>query len=111
MRQRRLYVAGEASVDGERLQSGDAAEVELAPQRLAVLPPEGRAIVQAGAGPARVVLIGGAPLGRRLMWWNFVATRPELIEQAAEAWERDELGQVAGETERIPLPAARWRRP
>ena len=67
-------------------------------------------LLQAGSGgPVRVVLVGGAPLGRRHLWWNFVASRPELITQAADAWERDALGQVAGETERIPLPAVRWR--
>ncbi|RZS46860.1 pirin family protein [Sphaerotilus mobilis] len=67
--------------------------------------PEGRsARLCSGAEPARVALIGGAPLGRRLLWWNFVATRRDLIDAAALAWTADTLGRVPGETERIPLP-------
>ncbi len=70
--------------------------------------PEGRhARLRSGAEPARAAVIGGAPLGRRLLWWNFVATRRELIDAAAQAWTEDRMGQVPGETERIPLPERR----
>lgn len=66
---------------------------------------------QLAAGPegARLVVIGGQPLGRRLIWWNFVSTDKERIAQAALAWDAGDaaqgMGQVPGETERIPLPA------
>ncbi|HWH73674.1 MAG TPA: pirin-like C-terminal cupin domain-containing protein, partial [Methylibium sp.] len=70
---------------------------------LVVLPDDAAVTLAAPAG-ARVALIGGAPLGPRLLWWNFVSTRKERIVQAAADWQADRLGHVAGETERIPLP-------
>jgi hypothetical protein len=55
--------------------------------------------------PARLIVFGGAPLdGPRKLFWNFVSSRPERIEAAKAAWEADAMGQVPGETERIPLP-------
>lgn len=58
---------------------------------------------------ARFVIIGGQNLGRRLMWWNFVASNKEAIDRAAELWNQapseGPLSQVPGETERIPLPS------
>jgi hypothetical protein len=99
------------AVQGQpRLQTEGADALALPLHRLAVLTDTGTVQLQAGDAPARVVLVGGAPVGHRHIWWNFVASRPDLIEQAAEAWARDTLGQVPGETERIPLPAMRWRR-
>ena len=54
---------------------------------------------------ARLVLIGGAPLDApRHMWWNFVSSRPERIEQAKQDWATQRMGTIAGETEFIPLP-------
>lgn len=61
-------------------------------------------------GDARVVLIGGAPLGPRFMWWNFVSSRKERIRQAAEDWASRRFAPVPGdEAEFIPLPAAGFR--
>ena len=55
---------------------------------------------------ARAILFGGAPLdGPRKLWWNFVSSRPERLEEAKAAWAADAMGVVPGETERIPLPA------
>lgn len=65
-------------------------------------------VVAATAGrPARVVLIGGAPLGHRHMWWNFVSSRKERIAQAADDWAAMRFDPVPGETEFIPLPERR----
>ena len=55
-------------------------------------------------GDARVVLIGGAPLGHRFMVWNFVSSRKERIVQAQDDWEAQRFDKVPGETEFIPLP-------
>lgn len=93
-----LYVVdGRVSLDGQ----------VLADQALGVLDATTRVV--AVDGPARFVVIGGAPLGRRFMWWNFVSTDRERIEQASEAWARMDaeqgMGQVPGETESIPAPA------
>ncbi len=54
---------------------------------------------------ARLMLLGGAPLeGQRHIWWNFVSSSPERIEQAKEDWQAGRFAHVPGETERIPLP-------
>lgn len=53
---------------------------------------------------ARCVLIGGAPLGYRHMYWNFVSSRRERIEQAKEDWRAQRFAPVPGENEFIPLP-------
>lgn len=58
-------------------------------------------------GGARVAVLGGEPLdGPRFVWWNFVSSRKDRIEQAKEDWRRDRFGQVVpgDETEFIPLP-------
>ena len=51
-----------------------------------------------------MVLGGDAPDGRRLLWWNFVASRAETIVQSSADWTAQNLGQVPGDTEFIPLP-------
>jgi len=53
---------------------------------------------------ARLLLLGGAPLGPRFVWWNFVSSRKERIAQAAEDWKAGRFPAVPGETEFIPLP-------
>lgn len=57
-------------------------------------------------GDARVMLLGGAPLdGERHVWWNFVASSRERIEQAKTDWKTGRFGLIPGdEKEFIPLP-------
>ncbi len=82
----------------------------LAEHTMAVLPPAASARLQAGATGARLMVIGGAPLDApRHMWWNFVSSSKDRIVQAAHDWETDQMGQVPGDTERIPLPAHRFK--
>ncbi len=98
--ERALYgVDGAFTVDGERIEPG----------RMALLPAHGQPTLRAADGAARVVLIGGSPLGPRYLYWNFVSSRKERLVQAADAWAADAMGQVPGETERIPLPERRPR--
>lgn len=55
---------------------------------------------------ARFMLLGGAVLGPRHVWWNFVSSRKERIEQAKEDWKAGRFGTVPGDDkEFIPLPA------
>jgi redox-sensitive bicupin YhaK (pirin superfamily) len=69
-----------------------------------VLDPGEQATVSAPAA-ARVMLLGGAPLdGHRHLWWNFVSSSHERIEQAKEDWKAGRFGQIPGEHEFIPLP-------
>jgi Pirin C-terminal cupin domain len=54
---------------------------------------------------ARLMFLGGAALeGPRYIWWNFVSSRRERIEQAKEDWKMGRFTPVPGETEFIPLP-------
>jgi hypothetical protein len=62
----------------------------------------------AASDGARVALVGGAPLGPRFIWWNFVSSRKERVLQAGEDWAARRFALVPGdEVEFIPLPAAR----
>jgi hypothetical protein len=53
---------------------------------------------------SRVALLGGAPLGERHIWWNFVSSSSSRIEQARRQWADGAFPPVPGETESIPLP-------
>lgn len=54
---------------------------------------------------SRIALIGGATLGKRYMWWNFVSSRKERIDQAKTEWQEQRFPVVVGdEQEFIPLP-------
>jgi hypothetical protein len=54
---------------------------------------------------AHYVVVGGEPLdGDRHIWWNFVSSRKERIEQAKVDWTARRMGNIPGETEWIPLP-------
>jgi redox-sensitive bicupin YhaK (pirin superfamily) len=56
--------------------------------------------------PSRAMLLGGAPLdGPRYIWWNFVSSSRERIEQAKRDWQQGGFAPVPGDDERIPLPA------
>ncbi|HEX4330457.1 MAG TPA: pirin family protein [Burkholderiales bacterium] len=78
--------------------------VPLPAHTLALLEPGRSTRIQAPEG-ARFIALGGAPLdGHRHIWWNFVSTSRERIEQAKADWEANRMGQVPGETEFIPLP-------
>ena len=57
-----------------------------------------------GATAARIMLLGGEPLGPRVVWWNFVSGSRERIERAKDDWRAQRMGRVPGETEFIPLP-------
>jgi hypothetical protein len=52
------------------------------------------------------MLFGGAPMeGPRYIWWNFVSSRSERIEQAKEEWAQGRFDTVPGDVEEfIPLP-------
>ena len=87
-------------VDG----AASVAGVALEPGAMAVLAPGADVEVRASA-PATVMLVGGTKMdGARFVWWNFVSSSRERIEQAKADWREDRFPSVPGETERIPLP-------
>lgn len=72
--------------------------------QLIVFKPASEIILNA-SGQARLMLLGGEPLeGRRHIWWNFVSSSPERIEQAKDDWKSGRFSPVVDETEFIPLP-------
>jgi hypothetical protein len=67
--------------------------------------------VRAGESGARLLLLGGAVMdGPRHIFWNFVSSSRERIEQAKADWKAKRFGTVAGdEKEFIPLPEIQVR--
>jgi redox-sensitive bicupin YhaK (pirin superfamily) len=57
---------------------------------------------------ADAMLLGGAPLdGDRHIYWNFVSSSRQRLEQAKADWQNGRFGKVVGdETEFIPLPSS-----
>ena len=52
-----------------------------------------------------LMLLGGEPLGERFIWWNFVSSRRERIEQAKEDWKQGRIVLPPNDNkEFIPLP-------
>lgn len=65
---------------------------------LLYLPPGRDGVTISARAGARLFLLGGEPLGERLlMWWNFVGRTPEEIGEAARDWAAgDRFGTVTG---------------
>ena len=80
-------------------------ELDVAATQMAVQAGPSAPALRASA-PTRLMLFGGAPLdGERHLWWNFVASTRERIEQAKADWQAQAFGTVPGdEDEFIPLP-------
>ncbi len=93
--ERGLYLtAGEIEIAGDRFEKG----------RMLIFRP-GDAVTIKALTPARFLLLGGTSLGSRHIWWNFVSSRKERIEQAKEDWKAGRFGTVPGDDkEFIPLP-------
>jgi redox-sensitive bicupin YhaK (pirin superfamily) len=89
-------VEGSIATDRETFHAG----------QLIVFKPGSEIILSTPAsGQARLMLLGGDPLeGRRHIWWNFVSSSPERIEQAKDDWKSGRFSPVIDETEFIPLP-------
>jgi hypothetical protein len=93
--ERAIYI-----VDGEIAIAGDRYE---APQLLIFRP--GDRITVRSTKPARMMFLGGDALeGPRHIWWNFVSSSKERIEQAKQDWKTGRFAPVPNEHEFIPLP-------
>ncbi|WEX07837.1 pirin family protein [Chelativorans sp. AA-79] len=94
--ERAIYV-----LDGTVGITGD----EFPSDRLLVFRPGDEIVVGTGTG-AHFMLFGGAALGsRRYIWWNFVSSSKERIEQAKEEWRTGRFDIVPGDEEEfVPLP-------
>ncbi|MEM6307263.1 MAG: pirin family protein [Pseudomonadota bacterium] len=97
--ERALYtIRGEITVTGH----------SYGPGQLLILRP-GDTITVTATSHARFMLFGGAPMdGPRYIWWNFVASRKDRIEQAREDWAQGRFDTVPGdEKDFIPAPEGR----
>jgi len=93
--ERAAYVAeGTLSVAGSTIETGS----------MVVFDP-GKSIELRATTDSRVMLLGGEAMdGPRYIWWNYVASSQDMIEQAKADWVAQKFGAVPGETEFIPLP-------
>ena len=91
------------TLEGEVVITGDVFPAE----RLLVFKPGDEIIVSSESG-AHFMLFGGASLtSKRYIWWNFVSSSKERIEQAKEEWKTGRFDIVPGDEEEfIPLPEA-----
>lgn len=93
--ERAVYVAQGA------LKAHDVAIPEHALAILTQLP----GVVVEATEESRIALIGGEPMGKRFIDWNFVSSRKERIEQAKSDWREGRFPKVPGDdVEFIPLP-------
>jgi redox-sensitive bicupin YhaK (pirin superfamily) len=90
-----LYVAkGEVQIEG--VDHGEGVLVVFAP---------GSTVLFKAGSDSRVLIFGGEPLPEpRHIWWNFVSSSKERIEQAKVEWREQRFGKVPKEQDYIPLP-------
>ena len=93
------------AVDGRIAVGTGAQSVVYDAGQLLVFAPRAEIVLEARDGRARVMMLGGEPLdGPRYVWWNFVASSRERIEQAKDDWKQGRFPAVPAEHEFIPLP-------
>jgi redox-sensitive bicupin YhaK (pirin superfamily) len=94
--ERAIYVcSGELGVEGLRVPANS----------MVVLKPKAHVQLQCLSSDVHFVIIGGETLTERHIYWNFVSSRPERIEQAKADWKAGRFPKVPGdEVEFIPLP-------
>jgi redox-sensitive bicupin YhaK (pirin superfamily) len=94
--ERAVYIAsGEIDIAGDRFEQG----------RLLVFRPGDRISILA-LSQTRLMLLGGDAMdGPRHIWWNFVSSSKERIDQAKTEWRSGRFDTVPGDAEDfIPLP-------
>jgi hypothetical protein len=93
--ERAIYlVDGEIEIANERFEG----------PRLLIFRPGDRISVRAVAASRMMFLGGDALEGPRYIWWNFVSSSKERIEQAKHDWTTGRFAAVPGEHDFIPLP-------
>ena len=93
--ERAIYVAqGKVTIEGEHYEAGQMAV--LVSGAMPTISAKERSVV---------MLLGGEPVGPRHIWWNFVSSRQERIEQAKADWRAGRIKlPVNDDQEFIPLP-------
>jgi hypothetical protein len=90
-------ISGAVNIAGDRFPAG---------QLVVLRPGDPITVGNDASEAARVAIIGGETMdGPRYIWWNFVSSRRERIEQAKADWKAGRFGTVPGDDEEfIPLP-------
>jgi hypothetical protein len=93
--ERAVYVAtGTVELGGQSIAAG----------QMAVLA-SGQDVRLTAQGAATVMVLGGAPLGERFLFWNFVSSSKDRLEQAKEDWRQQRMKLPDGDDlEFTPLP-------
>jgi redox-sensitive bicupin YhaK (pirin superfamily) len=94
--ERAAYVAaGAVEVDGQRFGAG----------KMLIFAP-GKPVLFTGVEPATLMLLGGEPVGERIVEWNFVSSSRERIEQAKSDWRAGRMKLPDFDNQEfMPLPA------
>jgi redox-sensitive bicupin YhaK (pirin superfamily) len=92
--ERALYVAaGAVEMDGRRFEAGKMLILSAAASRVRA------------AETSTVMVLGGEPVGERFIYWNFVSSSTDRLEQAASDWKAGRMKLPdADDAEFIPLP-------
>ncbi len=89
-----IALDGDVRINGQVVTSGQLAVLAL-----------GAAAKLSGSGTA--VVLGGEPVGNRTIWWNFVHSDPDRIEQAKADWASQQFPTVPADHDPfVPLPGA-----
>jgi redox-sensitive bicupin YhaK (pirin superfamily) len=92
--ERAAYVVeGSVTIDGRNYGEGKLAVART-----------GSDVRLTAATASRIMVVGGEPLGPRHIWWNFVSSSKERIEQGKRDWAEGRFANVPGDDEFIPLP-------
>jgi len=92
--ERAVYlVTGQVRLAGQDCQEGVMAVLR-----------EGAAVEVEALTDSLFMVLGGEPVGKRHIWWNYVSSSLERIERAKADWREGRFAPVPGETEFIPLP-------
>ena len=102
------FVVPDAATERALFIARGAVEVGGQPYSVAqmlVLAPRATPVVEARE-PTTLMLLGGEPVGPRYIWWNFVTSRRERIEQAKAEWQARCIPLPVGDAEEwIPAPS------
>jgi redox-sensitive bicupin YhaK (pirin superfamily) len=102
VQERSVYILdGELTIDGQAFHPGNM-----------IVFTEASAVDLRAVTGAKFMLIGGDRLEKpRYMWWNFVSSRQDLIEQARIDWREGNFTPIPNETGRVPLPEGNFPKP
>ena len=85
---------GSVEIDGQVLNEGQMAVLSKGDARVLALE------------PSTVMMLGGEPIGERFIFWNFVSSSKERLEQAKEDWKQGRMKLPDGDDQEFtPLPA------